>query len=62
MAGKNFIAGAIKHPGALTAQAKAAGKTVPAFCASLPEGASTTTKRRCALAGTLKKLSHRKRS
>jgi len=51
-----WIQGAIKHPGALTRQAKAAGKTVSAFCASLPDGASTTTKRRCALAGTLKKM------
>jgi hypothetical protein len=51
-----WIQGAIKHPGALTRQAKAAGKTVSEFCSSLPAGASSTTKRRCALAGTLKKM------
>ena len=55
-----WIKGAIKHPGALTAQAKAAGKTVAQFCASLPDGASTTTKRRCALAGTLRGMSKRR--
>lgn len=31
MASKNFIAGAIKRPGALTAKAKAAGMSIRAF-------------------------------
>ena len=31
MAGKNFIAGAIKRPGAFTAKAKAAGKPVQEY-------------------------------
>jgi hypothetical protein len=31
MAGKNFIAGAIKRPGAFTAKAKAAGKGVQEY-------------------------------
>lgn len=51
---EKWIAGAIKNPGALTRQAKAAGKTPASFCANLPAGASTTTKRRCALRRTLK--------
>jgi hypothetical protein len=53
MAKKKWIAGAIKHPGALTAQAKAAGKTVSEFCAQAQTG---TTAKRCALAKTLKNM------
>ena len=34
---KKWIAGAIKHPGALTAKAKAAGKSLAAFEAHPPE-------------------------
>lgn len=49
---KNWIAGAIKRPGALTAKAKAAGKSITAYCAQ--EGLSTLTKRQCALARTLR--------
>lgn len=48
---KNWIAGAIKHPGALTATAKAAGKTVSQLCAGSVSG---VTAKRCALAKTLK--------
>jgi hypothetical protein len=54
MAKKNFIAGAIKRPGALTAKAKAAGKTIPELCAS--PGITTQTKKQCAFAKLLGKL------
>ena len=47
---KNWISGAIKHPGALTAQAKAAGQSLDEFCASHSGG---KTGRRCALRKTL---------
>jgi hypothetical protein len=50
---KKWIAGAIKHPGALTKKAKAAGKTVSQFT---PKNASTQTKRQIALAKTLRKM------
>jgi len=53
---KKWIQGAIKHPGALTRKAKAAGMTVSAYMAHPPKGASSTTKRQIALAKTLKKL------
>jgi len=64
MAKKRWIKSAIKHPGAFTAQAKKAGKSVPAFAASvLKKGskASTTTKRRAALARTLGKMRKKSR-
>lgn len=51
---EKFIKGAIKHPGALRAKAKAAGETVTEFCARKHD--DTTTKRQCALAETLNKL------
>jgi hypothetical protein len=47
----NWIAGAIKHPGALTAQAKAAGQSISSYCSK--GNLSTTAKRRCALRKTL---------
>ena len=50
-----WIAGAIKHPGSLTAQAKAAGKSISEFCAS--GNLSSKTKKRCVLAKTLKGFS-----
>lgn len=53
---KNWIKGAIKKPGALTRQAKAAGMTVAQFIAHPPKGISSTTKRRIALAKTLRKF------
>jgi hypothetical protein len=59
MAAKHFIAGAIKHPGAFTAQAKAAGESVAGYASQvLAPGskASTTTKRRANLAQTLRKM------
>jgi hypothetical protein len=49
---KKWIAGAIKSPGALTAAAKAAGKSISAFCAS--PNLSSTNQKRCNLAKTLK--------
>mgnify|MGYP001566444726 CR=1 FL=1 len=48
---KQWIAGAIKHPGALTAQAKSAGMSLDAFCAQ--KDLSTKTKKRCSLRKTL---------
>lgn len=62
MAGKNFIAGAIKHPGAFTAKAKAHGESVGGYAREvLKPGshASTTTKRQANLAQTLRKLAKR---
>lgn len=53
---KNWIQGAIKHPGALTAKAKANGKSVSAFEKQVSKPgskASATTKRQVNLAKTL---------
>jgi len=50
---KNWIAGAIKKPGSLTRQAKAAGKTISQFCSGKQTG---VTAKRCALAKTLKRM------
>lgn len=55
---KNWIAGAIKHPGALTKKAKAMGHTVAQHCAQA--NLDTTTKRQCNLAGTLRGLSKKR--
>lgn len=55
---KKWIAGAIKHPGALTAKAKAAGMSLAAFEAHPPKNISVTTKRQINLAKTLKSLNH----
>lgn len=52
MAKKRWIQGAIKHKGALTDSAKRDGKTISKFCAS--GNLSSTDKKRCALAKTLK--------
>jgi hypothetical protein len=57
--GKNFIAGAIKHPGAFSAKAKHAGMSTSAYAAKVTKpgsSASTTTKRQANLAKTLSKL------
>ncbi len=59
MAKKNFIKTAIKHPGALTRSAKAAGKSISEFCSG--QNLSTTNKRRCALAKTLSGLRKKKK-
>lgn len=48
-----WIQKAIKHPGALTRKAKAAGMSVAAYIANPPKNISTTTKRQIALAKTL---------
>lgn len=53
---KKWIQGAIKRPGALTAKAKAAGKTVSEYIANPPKNASTRTKKQIALAKTLRKM------
>ncbi len=45
------ISKVIKHPGALTAQAKAAGMSLDSFCAQ--GNISGKTKKRCALRKTL---------
>jgi hypothetical protein len=53
---KNWIAGAIKHPGALTAKAKRAHKTLSQFISHPPKNASDTTLRQINLAKTLRKM------
>lgn len=50
---KNWIAGAIKHPGALTRKAKAAGQSISEFCNG---SHSAQTTRQCNFAKTLKSL------
>jgi hypothetical protein len=53
----NWIAGAIKHPGAFTKQAHAAHKSTGAFAAKVnahPGKFSALTRRRAALARVLK--------
>ncbi len=52
---KKWIKGAIKHPGALTAQAKAAGESPMKF-AEEHKGDSGTTGKRARLAITLRKM------
>ena len=56
---RKWIQSAIKRPGALTAKAKAAGKSISEYCAQ--EGLSTLSKRQCALAKTLKSFSKKKK-
>ena len=58
MAGKNWIAGAIKRPGALRAKAGVAeGKPIPAKkLNSLANSSNPTTARQASLAKTLKKM------
>jgi len=45
MAKKKWVQKAIKNPGALTRQAKAAGMTVAQFCASSRKKSATTKRR-----------------
>ena len=52
MAESNWIKGAISHPGALTAKAKKAGKSITEYCSQ--EGLDGKTKKQCSLAKTLK--------
>jgi len=56
---KNWIKGAIKHPGALTKKATAAGKSPMAF-AQQHKGDSGTTGRQARLAVNLRKMHHGK--
>jgi hypothetical protein len=61
MAGK-WIKGAIKHPGAFTAKANAAGESVGGYAREVlkpDSGASSTTKHQAALAQTLRKMAKR---
>ena len=58
---RNWIAGAIKHPGSFTRQAKGAGMSIAAFASkTLAAGskASATTKRRARLYRTLRTIAH----
>ena len=52
--GKKFIQKAIKRPGALTAKAKAAGKSIAAYCAQ--SNLSTLSKLQCNFAKVLNKV------
>jgi len=52
---KNWIKGAIKHPGALKRKAKAAGESLSKFM-STTKGKSKQTVKQINLARTLKKL------
>jgi hypothetical protein len=57
---KKWIQSAIKHPGALTAKAKAAGMSLAAFEAHPPKGiSSVATKRQINLAKTLASMHKR---
>jgi hypothetical protein len=58
---KQFIQKAIKHPGALTAKAKAAGMSVAQYAANPPAGITTETKRQINFyEGVLKNAKHPK--
>ena len=55
----NWIQGAIKKPGAFTAQAQRAGETTQAFAADVrksPEDYTERTQKRAALARTLSRM------
>ena len=59
MAGKKWIKGAIKRPGAFKAKAKRAGVSTSAYAKRVKKKgskASTTTKRQASLAQTLSKV------
>lgn len=63
MAKRKWIQGAIKHPGAFTAQAKKAGMSVAAYAQKvLAKGAraSTQTKRRAVLYRTLRRFQRKR--
>ena len=60
---KKWIQGAVKHPGAFTAKAKAAGESVQQFAAQVTKPgskASTQTKKQANLAKTLTRMSKKK--
>ena len=54
-----WIQGAIKHPGALTAKAKAAGESLSQFLREAHK--DPTTKRQVNLAKTLKAMAHHRK-
>ena len=57
---KNWIAGAIKRPGAFTAKAKKAGKSVAGMASAVtknPDKYSPLTRKQASLAKTLRKIS-----
>ena len=57
---KNWIAGAIKRPGAFTAKAKKAGKSIAGMAAAVtknPQKYSPLTVKQANLAKTLRKIS-----
>lgn len=61
---KNWIQGAIKRPGAFTAKAKKAKKSVAGFATAVtknPSKYSATTVRQANLAKTLKKISAKRK-
>lgn len=55
--GHHWIQGAVKHPGALTREAKAAGKTLSEFEAEHHD--NPRIERQVALAKTFKKMHHK---
>jgi hypothetical protein len=62
---KKWIQGAIKRPGAFTAKAKKAGKSVAGMAAAVtknPSRYSKTTVRQANLAKTLRKISAKRKS
>jgi hypothetical protein len=62
---KKWIQGAIKRPGAFTAKAKKANKTVAGMAAAVtknPSRYSATTVRQANLAKTLRKISRKRKS
>jgi len=62
---KKWIQGAIKRPGAFTAKAKKAGKSVAGMAAAVtknPSKYSATTVRQANLAKTLRKISRKRKS
>lgn len=61
---KKWIKGAIKRPGAFTAKAKKAGKSVAGMAAAVsknPEKYSPLTRKQAALAKTLRKISNKRK-
>lgn len=60
---KNWIQGAIKRPGAFTAKAKKAGKSVAGMAAAVsknPDKYSPLTRKQASLAKTLRKINKKK--
>ena len=56
---KNWIQGAIKHPGALTAKAKHAGESLSQYMGEAHK--DPTTRRQVAMARTLMAMNHRRK-